>query len=229
MSHPRVSVFTPSHRPTYLDECFQSLRDQTYDDWEWVVLLNGDAEWSPPEPDPRVRVLRGSSTALVGAVKAEACAAASGDILLELDHDDILTEDCLEEVVGAFDANPDAVLVYSDFAALRPVGGGSVFSADPYASDAPEATPNNVSFSGAAPYHVRAFRRTAYEEVGRFDPAAHVLSEHKHMMGLYQAGDFHHIPECLYFQRLYPAQTCRDSEYMLATRQGSIRVCCTDR
>lgn len=112
----RVSVFTPSHRPTYLDDCFRTLQAQTFPDWEWIVLLNGEAEWRPERPDPRVRVLRGTATRHVGATKREACARTTGDILVELDHDDVLTATCLEEVVAAFDAHPEAVLVYSDFA-----------------------------------------------------------------------------------------------------------------
>ena len=37
---PRVSIFTPSHRTRYLDDCMRSLLAQTYEDWEWIVVLN---------------------------------------------------------------------------------------------------------------------------------------------------------------------------------------------
>jgi len=30
----RVSVFTPSHDPRYLDDAFRSLREQSFSDWE---------------------------------------------------------------------------------------------------------------------------------------------------------------------------------------------------
>lgn len=112
----KVSVFTPSHVPAYLDDCHRSVLAQTHADWEWVVLLNGASTWEPAEPDPRIRVLRGEATGHVGATKREACAATSGEVLLELDHDDVLAPTCLEEVVAAFEAHPEAVLVYSDFA-----------------------------------------------------------------------------------------------------------------
>ena len=87
---PRVSVFTPSHQPRYLDECFRSLRAQTFEDWEWVVVLNQGARWRPPEPDPRVRVEVKDDLVGVGAAKRHACAVARGEFLVELDHDDIL-------------------------------------------------------------------------------------------------------------------------------------------
>jgi hypothetical protein len=45
---PYVSVFTPSHDPTYLGEALASLQRQTFPDWEWIVLLNQGARWVPP-------------------------------------------------------------------------------------------------------------------------------------------------------------------------------------
>ncbi|WP_278258513.1 glycosyltransferase [Nocardioides convexus] len=118
----RVSVFTPSHAPTYLDQCWRSLLAQTYDDWEWIVLLNGGATWTPESPDPRIRIVHGGTTGKVGAAKREACALADGEILLELDHDDVLAPDCLEAVVAAFAEHPEVVLVYSDFAQIDEAG-----------------------------------------------------------------------------------------------------------
>ena len=54
-----VSVFTPSHDTRFLDDAYGSLIRQSHEDWEWIVVLNGKAgQWSPPEPDPRVKVSR---------------------------------------------------------------------------------------------------------------------------------------------------------------------------
>src|SRR5260370_22289061 len=99
-----ISVFTPSHDPRYLSDCYRSLRSQTHSDWEWVVLLNGQASsWAPPERDPRVVVRKAPADLRgVGAAKRYACSIAPGDILVELDHDDLLTSTCLEEVHQAF-------------------------------------------------------------------------------------------------------------------------------
>src|SRR5215471_14006635 len=108
---PRFSVFTPTHRPRYLDECFESLRRQSCQDWEWVVVLNGGAAWRPADPDDRIRVIVADGVSGVGALKRLACEQASGEILVELDHDDLLAPDALEEVGRAFDSEPEASLV----------------------------------------------------------------------------------------------------------------------
>jgi SAM-dependent methyltransferase len=221
-----ISVFTPSHRPRFLTECYRSLAAQTHTDWEWIVLLNSGANWNAPD-DPRVRVLRERTTRLVGAVKRAACAEATGDILLELDHDDVLASTCLADVDAAFKAQRDTVLVYSDFAQINEDGtrnddrfdesmgweyddvgvdGGTYLQCHALAP-----TPHNVSYIWYAPNHVRAFRRDAYEQVGGYDPDLEVLDDQDLMMRLYEAGDFSLIPKCLYLQRMHARNTQKNA------------------
>ena len=117
----QVSVFTPSHDPRYLADCYRSLQAQTHTDWEWVVLLNGASRpWVPPRPDSRVVVVRAPAEVRgVGAAKRRACEIAGGDILVELDHDDLLTATSLSDLHQAFLDHPRASLVYSDFTQVR--------------------------------------------------------------------------------------------------------------
>lgn len=225
---PRFSVFTPSHRPRFLDECLTTLQAQTCSDWEWIVLLNNGARWRPERPDERVRVEIADDVHGVGAAKRRACELARGEILVELDHDDLLAKACLAELAEAFDANPEAVFVYSNTAQITQDGGRdeSRFNKEhgweyedvsvdgrrllQALSMAP--TPHNVSYIWYAPNHVRAFRKDVYEKVGGYDATRTVLDDQDLMCRLFQAGDFHHIPRCLYLQRIHPANTQRDPE-----------------
>jgi glycosyltransferase involved in cell wall biosynthesis len=220
---PRVSVFTPSHRPVFLDECYASLAAQSFEDWEWIVLLNGRARWSPPD-DERVRVeVSPSGITGVGALKQVACSMATGEILFELDHDDILASTALAKVVSAFDENPGVVFVYSNCAEITSEGernevrfneamgwiyadaevdGRSVlecFGFGPY--------PSNVGYIWYAPNHLRSFRKSSYEAVGGYDPSLDVLDDQDLMCRLYVEGEFHHLNECLYLQRVHPQNT----------------------
>ncbi|MFG2973008.1 glycosyltransferase [Streptomyces sp. NPDC048331] len=225
---PRFSVFTPSHRPRYLDECLATLQAQTRTDWEWIVLLNNGARWRPERPDDRVRVEISDDSRGVGAAKRRACEFARGEILVELDHDDLLARDCLAELAAAFDAHPDAVLVYSNTAQISEDGGRDEtrfneahgWSYEDVDVDgrrllqavAMAPTPHNVSYIWYAPNHVRAFRRDVYEQIGGYDATRAVLDDQDLMCRLFQAGEFHHVPRCLYLQRMHPENTQRDSE-----------------
>jgi len=225
---PRVSVFTPSHRPAYLTEAFASVMAQTFQDWEWIVLLNGGARWSPPEADPRIRIIADDDVTGVGAAKRRACAEAAGDLLVELDHDDLLASQALQSLVKAREEHPGVALFYSHGAQILADGSRDDSRFDPGSgwvyrdavvdgrdvqypvSLAP--TPHNVSYIWFGPNHVRAFPRTAYEQAGGYDAARTVLDDQDLMCRLYGLGDFHLIDDCLYLQRMHAANTQRDAE-----------------
>ncbi|MGW1504617.1 glycosyltransferase [Streptomyces mirabilis] len=225
---PRFSVFTPSHQPRFLDECLATLQAQTCSDWEWIVLLNNGARWRPERPDDRVRVEIADDLRGVGAAKRRACELARGEILVELDHDDLLAKACLTELGKAFDAHPEAVFVYSNTAQITEDGKRDESRFDETCgwqyeevnvdgrkllqviSLAP--TPHNVSYIWYAPNHVRAFRRDSYEKAGGYDAARTVLDDQDLMCRLFHVGDFHHINRCLYLQRVHSANTQSDPE-----------------
>ncbi len=240
MRPPRVTVFTPSNRTRFLDECLESLLAQTYQDWEWVVLLNQGMRWRPERDDPRVRVVMDDNVAGVGAAKRRSCAEAAGEILLEFDHDDLLTPDCLAEVVDAFDAHPEVGFVYSDFAQIGPDRSrndsrfnesyGWVYREETVAGhevlvcEAMPPTPHNVSYIWYAPNHVRAFRRELYEKVGGYDETLTVADDHDLMCRLYQVTEFHHIRRCLYLQRMHTANTQFDPQTNAKIQELTVQI-----
>jgi glycosyltransferase involved in cell wall biosynthesis len=226
MPAPRVTVFTPTHRPTYMDECLASLQAQTFQDWEWVVVLNGGARWRPPVAEPRLRLVIEDGLVGVGAAKRRACELANGEILVELDHDDVLSSDCLEAVVEAFDADPAAGFVYSNTAQILedgskdPVGFNEEFGwshrevvvdgRDVLEIRSLSPHPHNTSYIWWQPNHVRAFRASVYEKAGGYDPARTVLDDQDLMCRMYQQASFVHVDRCLYLQRVHERNTQKD-------------------
>ena len=112
-----ISVFTPSHNPQYLDQCYKSLKEQTNSNWEWIVLLNGEAIWERPNDD-RVKVGYASPEIKgVGALKRDAVSRCTGDVILELDHDDMLMPTALMDVEYVFVMSPAAAAAMKHFLA----------------------------------------------------------------------------------------------------------------
>ena len=35
----KLSIITPTHKLTYIHELYESIKNQTYSDWEWVLYL----------------------------------------------------------------------------------------------------------------------------------------------------------------------------------------------
>lgn len=216
-----ISIFTPSHNSSYLPEVYKSLQSQSYPDWEWIILLNNGADDFHVD-DPRVKVSRlECAPEWVGPLKAAACRRAAGDILLELDHDDLLTPDALEEVLAAFE-DEEVGFVYSNTihadAEFRPImrfdekygwryrqveHNGHILDEHIHF----EPNPDCISKIWFAPNHLRAFRKSAYLKAGGYDEKMRVLDDLDLMCRMYKVCKFRHIDKGLYIYRVHGNNT----------------------
>ena len=226
-----ISVFTPSHDPKYLNDCYRSLSEQTYENWEWVVSLNNGAHWEKPK-DERVKVFYSLEDGRgVGFYKNLAVYCCKGDILVELDHDDMLMPEALAEIDYVFDNNPHIGFVYSDTAQIQEDGtpdftefradhGWKYYHQDGFkVARSFEPYPHNLSYIWYAPNHLRAFRKSVYQKVGGYDYNLDVLDDQDLMYRLYTETYFYHIDECLYLQRVHDnnTQSVRNAEIQSLT------------
>ncbi len=217
----KVSIFTPTHDSSFLPEIYKSLCAQTDADWEWVIVFNHDGQ--PMQfDDPRVV---GYSVygipPWVGPLKAAACERCTGEILLELDHDDLLMPTAIEEVKKAF-ADPKVGFVYSNTVhATAEFGKIPRFNEEfgwsyrevkfrNYILDEHvsfEPTPESISRIWFAPNHLRAFRRSLYDYVGGYNKEMRILDDLDLMCRMYKVAKFHHIDKGLYVYRIHGENT----------------------
>ena len=125
---PRFSVFTPTYMiADRIERTYQGLKNQTFTDWEWVVVDDspeGDLTWEKlleiSKKDFRVKPHRilPNTGGVVGHAKNRAAHLCQGDWLVELDHDDYLLSEALEELDNASKAFPDAGFMYSEVCEL---------------------------------------------------------------------------------------------------------------
>lgn len=120
----KISLITPTHDFKYLNDLYNSIVEQTYSNWEWILYINGKGIHqkipSIISNDPRVKVIVDkSNNHNIGYLKNRAFHAGTGDILLEMDHDDLLVSTCLEKVALVFSENSDIGFVYSDDAKMQ--------------------------------------------------------------------------------------------------------------
>lgn len=217
-----VSIFTPSHDTRFLPEVYKSLAAQTDPNWEWIILYNHDGE--PVDiPDPRVKHHRVyGAPEWVGPLKAAACELAEGEILLELDHDDLLHPEAVRMVREAFASDPEIGFVYSNtvhaMGDMTPVQRfderyGWKFREvewDGHKLDEHIHFPPNpdcVSKIWFAPNHLRAFRAHYYRTVGGYNKEMRILDDLDLMCRLYSVCKFHHIDAPLYLYRVHGQNT----------------------
>lgn len=213
-----ISVITPLSKSgnPYIEAVYESLCKQTETEWEWIVLENHGGVFTDGDEDKRVHVFQSDKEG-IGALKKEACSYAKGDIIVELDHDDLLTPDALELIKRAFEDGAD--FVYSNFAEFHSdTWAPNVYSKDfgwqsrPFEYEghelvemlAPPPTPQNMRLVDWAPNHVRAWTKKAYDEVGGHDETFQVIDDHDLVTRFYLAGKrFMRINKCLYLYRVH--------------------------
>lgn len=212
-----VSIFTPAHNNSYLAEAYESLKAQTDPDWQWTIVFNnGGVPTDFGDSRVKSQVLY-QAPGKVGTLKAYACSLCTGDILLELDCDDMLAPTAIAEVKKAF-ADPDVSFAYSN--AMHAMADLSKFprfdeafgwkyrevefqgkKLDEFISFPP--TPESVSRIWYAPDHFRAFRRSVYQEVGGHDKSRKILDDGELMCRMYLETKFKHIDRPLYVYRVH--------------------------
>lgn len=220
----KISVITPTNSVEWFLQAKKSLLWQTEQDWEWIVLFNGNA-WHSSD-DPRIKCIP-TQVGLpnVGALKREACTHVTSPYCVEFDHDDELDRTCLEKVLKAFAEN-DVVFVYSDGAHVRSDGTPVEYRGingwsqktmkfhgekeeELVVNERPLLLPQNVSRIWFAPDHVRAWKMDAYVLSGGHQSHLRVCDDQDLMARLWKfsGGRFYHIPECLYKYRVHGDNT----------------------
>ena len=115
---PKVSILIPVfNRKDYIEECIQSALDQTFTDFEVVVVDNAskDGTWETCQKfaamDSRIRIFRNDAN--VGPVRnwMRCAVEAKGELSKILFSDDYLEPNCLSEMVPKLD-DPEVALVY---------------------------------------------------------------------------------------------------------------------
>jgi glycosyltransferase involved in cell wall biosynthesis len=238
----KLSVITPTNKGKYLTELYESLKDQTHTDWEWILYLNGglrkDDLSSEITSDKRVIIYHDLETPLstnVGYLKLRAFGLGTGEALVEVDHDDVITPDCLAEIAKAFE-NPEIGFVYSDNAKLQddfvPYGaeygwthkqvewkGKKYISMDSF-----EPSANCMSLIWFAPDHVRAWRTSVYSKVGGHNPELSILDDQELIMRTYMITLFKYIPKTLYFYRIYGENTWLERNQQI--QKNTVKLMC---
>ncbi|MCW5937315.1 MAG: glycosyltransferase family 2 protein [Fimbriimonadaceae bacterium] len=117
---PRVSILIPSYNHAeYFRACLDSVRAQTFTDWEVVIVDDGSTDGSDliaceyAFSDRRIRATSNESNLGTYGTEQRALGLARGDLVAILNSDDLWLPDKLALQVAALDANPGASACYT--------------------------------------------------------------------------------------------------------------------
>ncbi|MCD4825936.1 MAG: glycosyltransferase [Phycisphaerae bacterium] len=119
MSNPTVSVILPAYNAeAFIAEAVESIRAQTYTDYEIIAVNDGSADRTGEILDqlaaetPRMQVIHQENAGLAKA-RNVAIEQMTGQYIALLDADDIWLPDKLQRCMDFFQANPDISIVYT--------------------------------------------------------------------------------------------------------------------
>ncbi len=208
--NPLVSIIVPVYNVDieYLKPCIQSVLDQTYPHWQ--LCLCDDASTradtrgylrSIEQLDDRIEVIWHEENRNISAASNSAIDKARGEFICLLDHDDLLHQDALDEVVEAINANPNVDIIYSDEDKLSQSG----FRVEPYYK--PQYSPHLLLANNYI-CHLLVIRKSLGDQIGWFREGYEGAQDHDLILRLTDISQqIVHIPKILYHWRKIEGST----------------------
>jgi len=126
---PRVSVVIPCFNYAhFVSEAIQSVRQQTFEDWELIVIDDGSTDGSVAaieqaiKDEPRARLLRQTTNQGVANARNKAIAEAQADFICCLDADDAMAPTYLQSVLPPVETDRRLAIGYSGITVMDKSG-----------------------------------------------------------------------------------------------------------
>jgi len=216
---PKISIVTPTWNSDtrLLHRAIESVRDQSYEDWE--LILTDDfsdrdelrALWRRYANEPRIRILEGKSRGGISVNTNRGVAAATGDYIAFLDHDDELAPDALYEIVLQLQERRYGLL-YSDEDRIEEDEFGRCAHHTPFFK--PDHDPDLLL---ALNYicHLVVVRADVIAAIGGFRSGYDGAQDHDLLLRVIDslsAEEVLHIPRVLYHWRVTPGSVSRSPQ-----------------
>ncbi len=202
---PKISIVIPTYNPPkiWFSQAIASIQNQIYPHWELCIADDASPAAYVREllesyaaADPRIKVTFCPVNGGAAAASNAALELATGEFVLLMDHDDLLTEEALFRVAEAIiTADPD--MLYSDEGMTSPEGKMLAFAFRPQFS---------WEYLRSHPYivHLVGFRRALLHEIGNFNPALRISQDYDLILrAAEKAKTILHIPQVLYLWRIH--------------------------
>lgn len=208
---PLISILVPVYNTPeeFLKQMIQSVRKQTYANWELCIANANPSNKQVAEilqvafeKDNRIKVTDVPQNEGISQNTNEALKIASGEYIGLLDHDDLLTPDALYEVVKTLNEKDRPEVIYSD--------------EDKVATDLsehfqPHMKPDfNLDLLRSNNYicHFFVARKGLIDKVGAFNPEYNGAQDYDFILRCTERAEgIVHIPRILYHWRVHKAST----------------------
>ncbi|MFB0552155.1 MAG: glycosyltransferase [Phycisphaerae bacterium] len=211
---PLVSVIMPAYNAAeYITEAIKSVLNQTYKDYELVVINDGSTDRTEDIvlgfKDEKIKYLRQENIGAWGA-RNRAIKESKGNFIINLDTDDMMTPDFIAKHLHEFEKHPEADLIYCDDYLIEQDGKPiRVIKRREYTNR--KFLIRDLFRCGfpIVPFRT-CIRKTVFDKIGFFDEDL-VIGGDYDMMRRFVKNDLkiHHLDGALYLRRMTPNSLSR--------------------
>nr|WP_302143499.1 glycosyltransferase family 2 protein [uncultured Schaedlerella sp.] len=211
---PKISIVVPLYRTpeTYLTELIESVKKQTYGNWE-LCLSDGSGEDSPiagllaryEAEEDRIKVVSHKEPLKISENTNAALEIASGDFIAFADHDDLLAPNALYECVNLLNNEPSTEMFYTDEDKVD-MSGKEHFMPH-FKSDF------NIDLLRSVNYicHLLVVKREVFEAAGMLAPEFDGAQDYDFILRCVErTSEIRHIPKVLYHWRAHKDSTAEN-------------------
>lgn len=213
---PCFSIVVPLYKTQekYLKELVESIKGQTYSNWE-LCLSDGSGGDSPlkeilkelEHSDSRIKVISSKEPLKIAENTNAAIEIATGDYIVFADHDDILSIDALYECAKCINENSKVDMIYSDEDKVS-MDGQTYFE--------PHFKPDlNMDLLCSVNYfcHLVVVKRQLLEQAGKLNGEYNGAQDYDFVLRCVENTDaVYHIPKILYHWRAHMDSTAENPE-----------------
>jgi glycosyltransferase involved in cell wall biosynthesis/predicted SAM-dependent methyltransferase/cephalosporin hydroxylase len=217
VARPLMSVVMPTYnpRPEWLIEAIESVRKQIYPVWELCIAddASSDAEVLKvlkryQREDSRIKVVFREKNGHISVATNSALECVTGQWVVLLDHDDLLSEHALFWVVDCINANPSAQMIYSDEDKIDGLGNrsGPYFKSDWNV---------DLFYSHNMFSHLGVYRTDLVRTVGGFRKGMEGAQDYDLALRCFEkiaADQIKHVPRVLYHWRVHSESTASSAD-----------------
>ena len=208
---PRVSVLMPVFNTVrYLKDALDSIGNQTFGDFEFVVIDDGSVDGSTTilesfaARDERVRLVTRENRGLI-ATRNELLEEARGEFVAWMDSDDISLPDRLASQLRGFADDPALVCLGSAAQCIDPEG--NFLNVERYPPAHPDILVDQQK-GGAMRFPATMMLREAALRVGGFREPFKIGEDFDLLLRLSETGKMGNLPEVLYHYRQHLSSVC---------------------
>ncbi|OQA52867.1 MAG: putative glycosyltransferase EpsJ [candidate division WS2 bacterium ADurb.Bin280] len=221
---PKFSIIMPAYnREGLLKEAIDSIIDQTYQDWELIIVDDKSTDKTLTVAkeyenlDKRIKVVALKKNQGPSNARNRGIAKSSGEFIVFNDSDDTSSKDRLEEINKAISANRDCDVLYSYLYKKSPDGSQKLIKPHPFDKEF-------IKVFNFIPNSVLTIKKDLFELIGGYDNYLRTAEDYDLILSLIeQEKEFLLIKKPLYIQRVHETNTTtqtpikeriRDLEYV---------------